>query len=425
MNRIDSDKVLYSEGNQMSPTTTPETSFYNRPGQTAPISSFAAQGSGRKPNGSQGRYINNNVDPMFPSSIGSVQRNQGSSGSVNRYPLASSNTGSIPSSYNRTVVGNPGVRYSGNGRSYQPQYSGSKVVGSSNRVPGSVIVRGDNQPQPVRRVENATPIRAGNVVQPGRVISNPSNGRLSPQASNQVMMNPTGNRVYHPGQSIVSSPSKRLSHVGMNPLTNSGIRPSLTPSRRVTVGSPIQTTITPRVNHQRPLVTQVSNSPTQVYTPTMQTVNAIQQQPQVVAPVTQVASPPQVVLQQPQVVAPVATTNYNSYVSPVVERKLVYVDPLTGARMMKVCTPEGTIKRVECLDEVEPQVYQPPLEEESVVNSQLDPDTMDMIADAKKEFRDPVCEEFDCEECKKFPTNQFRPCESRVSKGWEIRLLWF
>lgn len=83
----------------------------------------------------------------------------------------------------------------------------------------------------------------------------------------------------------------------------------------------------------------------------------------------------------------------NTYVSPVVERKLIYVDPVTGARMMKVCTPEGTIKRVECLDEVQ--------EQENVVNNYLDQDTSDMIRDAKREFKDPNIDEFDCDECKK------------------------
>lgn len=82
----------------------------------------------------------------------------------------------------------------------------------------------------------------------------------------------------------------------------------------------------------------------------------------------------------------------NTYVSPVVERKLIYVDPLTGVRMMKVCTPEGTIKRVECLDEVE--------EPQRVINNNLDGDTVDMIRDAKREFKNGTVEEFDCDECK-------------------------
>lgn len=74
-----------------------------------------------------------------------------------------------------------------------------------------------------------------------------------------------------------------------------------------------------------------------------------------------------------------------------VERKLFYRDPETGARMMKVCTPNGTIKRVECLDEI----VQPPLP----VNNDLDEETESMIRDAKIEFGDPDIEEFNCDEC--------------------------
>jgi hypothetical protein len=77
---------------------------------------------------------------------------------------------------------------------------------------------------------------------------------------------------------------------------------------------------------------------------------------------------------------------------PVVERKLLYRDPVTGARMMKVCTPEGTIKRVECLDDEE--------EPAEFVNAPLKPETEAMIEDAKREFVDPVVEEFDCDDCK-------------------------
>ena len=76
----------------------------------------------------------------------------------------------------------------------------------------------------------------------------------------------------------------------------------------------------------------------------------------------------------------------------VIERKLIFRDPHTGARMMKVCTPNGTIKRVECLDEiVEPDVP---------VNHDLDDETEMMIRDAKVEFGDPDIEEFNCDECK-------------------------
>jgi hypothetical protein len=49
------------------------------------------------------------------------------------------------------------------------------------------------------------------------------------------------------------------------------------------------------------------------------------------------------------------SSQYSSYPAkfgaPIVERKIIYNDPNTGARMMKVCTPEGTVKRIECLDE--------------------------------------------------------------------------
>lgn len=59
--------------------------------------------------------------------------------------------------------------------------------------------------------------------------------------------------------------------------------------------------------------------------------------------------------------------------------------------MMKVCTPNGTIKRVECLDEIiAPQVP---------VNNDLDEETEMMIRDAKIEFGDPDVEEFNCDEC--------------------------
>ena len=92
-------------------------------------------------------------------------------------------------------------------------------------------------------------------------------------------------------------------------------------------------------------------------------------------------------------------SNYNG--APVIERKLIYRDPNSGARMMKVCTPNGTIKRVECLDEI----VQPPLP----VNNDLDEETEMMIRDAKIEFGDPDIEEFNCDECKfsNFPKFNF------------------
>lgn len=71
--------------------------------------------------------------------------------------------------------------------------------------------------------------------------------------------------------------------------------------------------------------------------------------------------------------------------APVVERKLIYVDPATGLRMMKVCTPNGTIKRIEVLDNVP----------EAPINAELDPETEAMIRDAKDEFYDPEVEYFD------------------------------
>lgn len=71
--------------------------------------------------------------------------------------------------------------------------------------------------------------------------------------------------------------------------------------------------------------------------------------------------------------------------APVVERKLIYVDPETGMRMMKVCTPNGTIKRVECLDNIP----------ELPINNQLDLEVEEMIRDAKDEFMDPRVEDFD------------------------------
>ena len=86
--------------------------------------------------------------------------------------------------------------------------------------------------------------------------------------------------------------------------------------------------------------------------------------------------------------SPIATVPGKSY-GPVVERKLLFRDPKTGLRMMKVCTPNGTIKRVECLDEiVVPDVP---------VNADLDPETESMIHDAKDEFGRPEVEGFDCD----------------------------
>jgi hypothetical protein len=82
--------------------------------------------------------------------------------------------------------------------------------------------------------------------------------------------------------------------------------------------------------------------------------------------------------------------SYNG--APVVERNLIFRDPETGARMLKVCTPNGTIKRVECLDDFE----EPAL----VVNNDLDVETEMMIRDAKIEFGEPDVEEFNCDECK-------------------------
>ena len=76
--------------------------------------------------------------------------------------------------------------------------------------------------------------------------------------------------------------------------------------------------------------------------------------------------------------------------APVVERKLFYIDPVTGNRMMKVCTPNGTVKRVEVLNE----------SQEEHVNNQLDLETEGMILDAKEEFTDAVRESFDVEDCK-------------------------
>lgn len=76
----------------------------------------------------------------------------------------------------------------------------------------------------------------------------------------------------------------------------------------------------------------------------------------------------------------------------VIERKLIFRDPQTGARMMKVCTPNGTIKRVECLDDI--------VQQDLPVNNDLDEETEMMIRDAKIEFGDPDIEEFNCDECK-------------------------
>lgn len=80
-------------------------------------------------------------------------------------------------------------------------------------------------------------------------------------------------------------------------------------------------------------------------------------------------------------VAPAVVQN----TAPVVERKLIYVDPETGMRMMKVCTPNGTIKRVECLDNIP----------ELPINNQLDMEVEEMVRDAKEEFMDPKVEDFD------------------------------
>lgn len=98
-------------------------------------------------------------------------------------------------------------------------------------------------------------------------------------------------------------------------------------------------------------------------------------------------------------------TNHEFH-APVVERKLIYNDPQTGARMMKVCTPNGTVKRIECLDEPlynEPvSIMNSSLELDNNISKQSEEDLEDekvklMIQDAKREFADPEITQFQCE----------------------------
>ena len=107
------------------------------------------------------------------------------------------------------------------------------------------------------------------------------------------------------------------------------------------------------------------------------------------APQARLVGAPQMVQQT----APQATGMLVNNSGPVVERKLFYMDPMTGSRMMKVCTPEGTIKRVEVLDESQEGG-------EEIMNNQLDLETEGMILDAKEEFSDAVRESFAVEGCK-------------------------
>jgi len=39
-----------------------------------------------------------------------------------------------------------------------------------------------------------------------------------------------------------------------------------------------------------------------------------------------------------------------THTNPIIERKIIYFDEDTGKKMMRVCTPRGTIKRIECLE---------------------------------------------------------------------------
>lgn len=190
--------------------------------------------------------------------------------------------------------------------------------------------------------------------------------------NNETFTNPvTYNqpRIYNPSNTITSVPVNTVNHNGTyirNPIQNGVV---LSPQ-----GSPIRSNIV-RVN---PTINPVVNN----ITPGIQRV----------VPVNQII-PNQQVIAAPVIPSNTLVTG-NTYVSPVVERKLIYVDPVTGARMMKVCTPEGTIKRVEVLDQVpEPVKY---------VNNDLDDDTSQMIRDAKREFSDPEIEEFECDDCKLF-----------------------
>lgn len=78
-----------------------------------------------------------------------------------------------------------------------------------------------------------------------------------------------------------------------------------------------------------------TSSPTKVDSTYTRPVRTVQNVVPTETPVLRKEAP--VVRTQPVVARPQA---------PVVERKLIYVDPSTGLRMMKVCTPNGTIKEL-------------------------------------------------------------------------------
>lgn len=97
---------------------------------------------------------------------------------------------------------------------------------------------------------------------------------------------------------------------------------------------------------------------------------------------------------------------------PIVERKIIYHDSQTGKKMMRVCTPEGTIKRIESLED---EFEEPPFS--------LNLDVEKMILDARREFSDYVVEPFECSG-RIFSEINPRTDQSGSLKNRKICVLW-
>jgi len=102
-----------------------------------------------------------------------------------------------------------------------------------------------------------------------------------------------------------------------------------------------------------------------------------------------------------------------THTNQIIERNIVYYDKETGDKMMKVCTPRGTVKRIENLSKpsnnasvehpkVTQQIVQPEMKDTKIQHPRLtlDNETIQMIEEATEDFSNPIIEVIRCQGCR-------------------------
>ena len=308
---------------------------------------------------------------------------------------------------NQRVVGNPAINSRPNSpgqatttrplgagktntpfiRNPQPQQQGATLA----TRPGAqqVYQAQPQQIQPRSRLQHSVE----EYIQPTTIAQGQARGRVI-STQPRISLNPSGHNVINPS----TSQSIRVAPAGIKtkaqPLSGR-ILPNIQTVNTTAAGTPLSNVSSV---YRRPSNRFVAPAG-QILTPQGPSTRSIittPTRPVVVNQAPVYPSQPTVVQQAPLQQRP-ARTYGSPPISPVqyavgqptiIERKLVYTDPESGARMMKVCTPNGTIKRVEILD-------MPP--NEFYMNTEIPPEIQSMINDAIAEFSNPIVEEFDCE----------------------------